>query len=153
MGIESVSRKVFATFERAAKFSSNVIKACRWEPLSPATKYKIKVQTFHFFWTLEMRHFLAKSDTESRRRMYNKIFLEKVYLEIDNQLSLKENVVDFGILPNVKRLIEPRMIDQFGRKRCQKKHKDVIYYTFSLVFFSKTFTCTWAIGCRNFFQY
>ena len=27
----------------------------------------------------------------------------------------------------IQRLIVPRTIDQFGRKRCQKKHKDVDY--------------------------
>ena len=44
-----------------------------------------------------------------------------------------ENVFDFGILPNVyeqiqpKRLTVSRLIEQFGRKICQKKRTDVDY--------------------------
>ena len=34
-------------------------------------------------------------------------------------LPSKENVGDFAILPNVRRLTTPRIIDPFGRKRCQ----------------------------------
>ena len=49
-------------------------------------------------------------------------------------MSLKENVVDFGILLNVERLAVPRIIDQFGRKRCQKKRKDVDYKLFKIFF-------------------
>ena len=80
--------------------------------------------------------------------MHNKLFLKKTLIEVcspqlyvsfgsfytqighceslkyvESLLSIsKENVVDFGILLNVA-----RMIDQFGRKRFQKKHKDVEY--------------------------
>ena len=32
----------------------------------------------------------------------------------------------FRILPNDQRLTPPRIIDQFGRKRCQKKRNDVL---------------------------
>ena len=39
----------------------------------------------------------------------------------------KENVVDLGILPIVQRLTAPQIIDQFRRKMCQKKGKDVDY--------------------------
>ena len=38
-----------------------------------------------------------------------------------------ENVLDFGILQNVYSLTVPRIIDQFGRKMCQKKRKDLDY--------------------------
>ena len=44
---------------------------------------------------------------------------------MDKSLLSKENVVDFGNLPNVQILTVPRKIDHFGRKRCQKKPKDV----------------------------
>ena len=51
----------------------------------------------------------------------------EVCLRIDKSLWSKEKVVDFGILPNVWRLTVPRPIDQFWRKKCQKKSKDVEY--------------------------
>ena len=51
----------------------------------------------------------------------------EVCLEIDKSLLSKENVLDFGIFPNVLSLTVPRLIDQFGRKMCQKKRKDVDY--------------------------
>ena len=41
-------------------------------------------------------------------------------LKIDNSLLLKENVVDFGILPNVQILTVRRIIDQFGHKSSVK---------------------------------
>ena len=46
----------------------------------------------------------------------------------------------------------PRIIDQFGRKRCQKKRKDVDY---ELVreFFSKIFCCARPVGCQICIQY
>ena len=44
-----------------------------------------------------------------------------VCLKIDKSLLSKQNVVDFGILMNIQRLTVPRIIDQFGRKRCQKE--------------------------------
>ena len=48
-------------------------------------------------------------------------------LKFNKSLSSKENVDDFAILPNGQILIVPGIIDQFGRKRCQKKRKDVDY--------------------------
>ena len=51
----------------------------------------------------------------------------EVCLEIDKSLLPKENVLDFRILPNVKSLTVPHLTDQFGRKMCQKKRKDVNY--------------------------
>ena len=56
------------------------------------------------------------------------------YLEIDKSLLSKENVVDFGILPNVYRLTASRIVDQFERKRCPKKRKDVHYKLLSKYF-------------------
>ena len=35
--------------------------------------------------------------------------------------------VDCEILPNVERLTVLRIVDQFGRKTCQKKRKNVIH--------------------------
>ena len=49
----------------------------------------------------------------------------EVCLKINKSLSSKENVVDFGIFPNIWKLTVSLIIDQFGRKRCQKKRKDV----------------------------
>ena len=46
-----------------------------------------------------------------------------------------------------------RMIDQFGRKRCQKKRKDVVDYKLLKEFFQEKFCCAWAVGCRKFVQY
>ena len=51
----------------------------------------------------------------------------EVCLKIGKSLSSKGNVVDFGILPNVQRLAVPRLVDQFGRKSCQRKRKDMDY--------------------------
>ena len=34
----------------------------------------------------------------------------------------------FRILPKVESLTEARIIDQFGRKRCQKERKDINYH-------------------------
>ena len=48
-------------------------------------------------------------------------------LKTVKSLFSKENVVDFGNLPNAQRLTVLRIIDQFGRKRCQKKRKVVNY--------------------------
>ena len=45
-----------------------------------------------------------------------------------------------------------RIIDQFGRKRRQKKRKDVDYNLLKQ-FFQKMFCCTWAVGCQRFVQY
>ena len=41
-------------------------------------------------------------------------------MKSDKSLLSKENVVDFGILLNVKKLTVPRIIDHFGRKRSAK---------------------------------
>ena len=60
-------------------------------------------------------------------------------LKIDKLLLSKENVVDFGILQNVWRLTVSRIIDQFGRKRCQKKRKRFGLQT-SIRIFSKIFS-------------
>ena len=40
----------------------------------------------------------------------------KLCLKFDKSLLSKENVVDFGILPNIWRLTVPQMIVQFGRR-------------------------------------
>ena len=48
-------------------------------------------------------------------------------LKFNKSLSWKENVDDFAIFPNVKSLTVLEIIDQFGRKRCQKKRKDANY--------------------------
>ena len=45
-----------------------------------------------------------------------------------------------------------RIIDQFGRKRCQKKRKDMEFKLLS-EFFPKIFSCTRAVGYRKFVQY
>ena len=50
-----------------------------------------------------------------------------VCLDIDKSLLSKENVVDFRILSNVERLTVLQLMDQFGHKTSQKKHKDVEY--------------------------
>ena len=63
-------------------------------------------------------------------QLFESQWVFEVCLKIDKLLPLllsKENVVDFGILPNVYRLAVPRIMYQFGRKRCQKKRKDVDY--------------------------
>ena len=57
---------------------------------------------------------------------------------MDNLLSSRENVVDFGILPNAQRLTVTRIFDQFWRKGCQKKGKHV-YYKLLLEFIQKYF--------------
>ena len=46
----------------------------------------------------------------------------------------------------------PWIIDEFQRKRCQKKRKDVSHQFLS-EFFSKIFCCTWMVGCQKFVQY
>ena len=46
-------------------------------------------------------------------------------MNIEKSLLSKENVVDFGILPNIQRLTVPKIRVQFGRKCWQKKRKDV----------------------------
>ena len=48
-----------------------------------------------------------------------------------------------------RRLTVPRITDQFGCKRCQKKRKDVDYKLFLRVF-SKIFCCSWTVGCQKF---
>ena len=61
----------------------------------------------------------------------------QVCFEIDKSLLSKENMADFGILPNFQRLTVPRIIDKIECcKRCQKKRKDVDY-NFLLDFFQK----------------
>ena len=55
------------------------------------------------------------------------IWVFEICLEIDKSLLLKGNILDFGILTNVQSLTVPWLIDQFGRKMCQKKHKDIEY--------------------------
>ena len=58
----------------------------------------------------------------------------------------KENVtVSYFCQCNVQRLTLPRKIDQFGRKRCQKKRKDVGYKLIQ-EFFSKKNFCTWTVS-------
>ena len=66
---------------------------------------------------------------------------------------LKENVADLEILPNVQRLTVPLIIDQFGRKRCQKKRKDLSYQLLQ-EFFQKYFVVheLWA-GKNSFSTY
>ena len=55
--------------------------------------------------------------------------------------------------PNIlQRLTVPRMIDQFVRKQCQKKPKDMDYNLLD-EFFQKIFCCTWRVGCHKFIQY
>ena len=51
-----------------------------------------------------------------------------------------------------QRLAVPQMIDQFGRKRCQKKRKDVDFKLLLRVL-SKIFCCKWMVGCQKFSQY
>ena len=55
------------------------------------------------------------------------LFEAQICLKINKSQSSKEKVGDFAILPNVQRLTVPRIIDQFGHKRCQKKRKEVDY--------------------------
>ena len=74
----------------------------------------------------------------------------EVCLKINKMLSLKENVVDFGILLIVWRLTVPQIIDQFGCKRCQKKSKDVGTFYNN---FSKIFCCIWAVCYQKFYQH
>ena len=108
--------------------------------------------------------------------MYNKIFLKKllwkVVVDIFKLLlahfapklvnysrhndSLKyvwklTNVVDFRNLPNALRLTVPRMINQFGRKRCQKKRK-VVGYKLLQEFFQKYFVVHQRSGVKNSFS-
>ena len=52
-------------------------------------------------------------------QLFETLWVFEACLEIHKLLSSKGNDVDFGILP--------RLIDQLGRKRCQKKRKDVEY--------------------------
>ena len=47
----------------------------------------------------------------------------------------------------VQRLTVPRIIDQFGRKRCQKKRKYVDHKLLNEFFQKKIFYHTWTIGC------
>ena len=59
------------------------------------------------------------------------------YLKIEKKQFSKENVTDFEfsrILSNNQRHIVPRIIDQFGRKRHQKKREDMRYKLLSEFF-------------------
>ena len=51
----------------------------------------------------------------------------EICLKINKLLPSKENAGDFAILLNVRRLTVPRIFDQFGCERCQKKCKYVDY--------------------------
>ena len=50
-----------------------------------------------------------------------------------------------------QRLTVPWIVNQFGRKRCQKKHKVVSYQLLKLFF--KIIWCERMVGCQNFVQY
>ena len=62
-------------------------------------------------------------------------------MNIDKSSFSKENVTDFEFFRMFVRLTVPRTIDQFGRKRYQKKHKDVSIFT-------KVFCCIRTVGCQ-----
>ena len=47
----------------------------------------------------------------------------------------------------------PRIIDQFGRKRCQKKRKDVNYKLIRITVFQKKVCCAWTVSCQKSVQY
>ena len=74
----------------------------------------------------------------------------EVCLEIDKSLLSKEKVLDLGILPNVQSLTVPRLIDQFGRKMCQKNRKDVDHKVLK-EFFQKSFFVHEQSAAKNLF--
>ena len=58
-----------------------------------------------------------------------------------------------GILLNVERLTVPRIIDQFGRKKCQKKRKDISYKLLKnnfQTYFVAHELLTRTVGCQIF---
>ena len=52
----------------------------------------------------------------------------------------------------LQRLTAPRIIDQFGRKSCQKKRKDM-NYELLYEFAQKYFFCTKTVGCQRCIRY
>ena len=98
-------------------------------------------------------HLYASSGTFCSQigQLFETHWVFEVCLEIDKSLLSKENVCDFAILPNVQRLTVPRLIDQFGRKRCQKKRKDVDYQLIK-EFFQKYFVVHEWLMVKNSFS-
>ena len=77
---------------------------------------------------------------------------DSVSAESDFEGSAKVRIRPKLILPGSVHHYSKCIIDQFGRKRCQKKRKDMEFKLLS-EFFPKIFSCTRAVGYRKFVQY
>ena len=84
---------------------------------------------------------------------FSQIWYFKTFGRIRNRRHFPSRTAIFRWSSILERLTVPRTIDQFGRKRCQKKRKDTGCKLNFSKSFSKVFCFTRTVGCQKFVQY